>query len=115
MYSERDDYMKLIIAVISNKDIANVLAAISNEGYFATKLNTSGQFLADGHTSVCVGTQEENVPKVYEIIKNNVTKRVVRQYGVDSTLEGSLLKKPVDVEEYGAVSFLLDVEDFQKL
>ena len=52
---------------------------------------------------------------IYSIIKKNVTKRVVRHVGVDSTLQGSLLRKPVDVEEYGAVAFVLDVDQFRKL
>ena len=49
----------------------------------------------------------------FDIIEKNVTKRVVRHIGVDSTLQGSLLKKPVDVEEYGAVEFVLDVDQFR--
>ena len=47
--------------------------------------------------------------------KRQVTKRVVRKTGVESTLEGSLLKKPVDVEEFGAVAFVVDVEQFKRL
>ena len=56
-----------------------------------------------------------NAEKLFDIIEKNVTKRVVRHIGVDSTLQGSLLKKPVDVEEYGAVAFVLDVDQFRKL
>ena len=44
-----------------------------------------------------------------------MTKRVVRQVGVASTLEGSLLRQPVDVEEYGAVAFVINVDEFRKL
>lgn len=107
--------MKLVMAVISNKDIGKVMAAISSEGFFATRISTAGQFLADGHTTVCIGTDDHKVETVFDVIQKNVTKRVVRQAGVESTLEGSLLKKPVDVEEYGAVAFVINVDEFRKL
>lgn len=107
--------MKLVMAVISNKDIGKVMAALSSEGFFVTRISTAGQFLTDGHTTVFMGTDDEKVEKLFEVIEKNVTKRVVRQFGVESTIEGSLLKKPVDVEEYGAVAFVINVDEFRKL
>lgn len=107
--------MKLVIAIVSNKDLPQVLAATSSEGFFSTKISTSGQFLEGGHTTVLFGTDDEKVEKLFDILQNNVTKRIVRQKGVESTIEGSLLKKPVDVEEYGAVAFVVNVDDFRKL
>ncbi len=107
--------MKLAIVIISNKDLPKVLANTSAEGFFSTKISTSGMFLEEGHTTVLFGVEESKVDTLFSIIENNVTKRVVRKTGVESTLEGSLLKKPVDVEEYGAVAFVIDVEQFRKL
>ena len=46
--------------------------------------------------------------------KANITKRVVKTPGVTSTVSGSLLNQAVDVEEYGAVAFTINVEDFNK-
>lgn len=107
--------MKLVIVIISNKDAPKVLAATSTEGYPSTKIATSGQFLESGQTTVLYGVEEDRVEPLFELIKNNVTKRALRKEGVGSTLEGSLLKKPVDVEEFGAVAFIVDVEQFRKL
>lgn len=106
---------KLVIVIISNKDLSKVLSATSTEGFFSTKISTAGQFLEGGHTTVLFGVQEDRVDFLLDLIKKNVTKRVVKQKGIESTLEGSLLKKPVDVEEYGAVAFVIDVEQFKKL
>ena len=107
--------MKLAIVIISNKDLPKVLANTSAEGFFSTKISTSGMFLEEGHTTVLFGVDESKVDNLFTIIENSVTKRVVRKTGVESTLAGSLLKKPVDVEEYGAVAFVIDVEQFRKL
>ena len=103
--------MKLVMAVISNKDVSKVLDAITKEGFFST----TGQFLADGHTTLFIGTEDHKVEQLFDVLKKHVTKRVVRQAGVASTLEGSLLRQPVDVEEYGAVAFVINVDEFRKL
>lgn len=107
--------MKLAIVILSNKDLAQVIAATSAEGFSSTRIATSGQFLENGQTTILYGLEEDKVDFLFDIIKQNVTKRVVKHTGVESTIAGSLLKKPVDVEEYGAVGFVLDVEDFRKL
>lgn len=107
--------MKMVVVIISNKDLTNVLAATSAEGFFSTKVSTAGQFLEGGHTTILFGVEEEKVDLLFDVIEKKVTKRVIKQTGVESTLEGSLLKKPVDVEEYGAVAFVIDVEQFKRL
>ncbi|MBR2134459.1 MAG: cyclic-di-AMP receptor [Eubacterium sp.] len=107
--------MKLVIAIISNSDVSKVLGATSADGFSSTKIATAGQFLQSGQTTVLFGVDESRVEELFEIIESNVTRRVLMEKGVESTIEGSLLKKPVDVEEYGAVAFVIDVEDFRKL
>lgn len=107
--------MKLVIVIVSNKDLTKVLSSTVEEGYFSTKISTQGMFLENGQTTILFGVKDEEVENLFEIIENNITKRVVRHIGVESAFEGSLLKKPVDVEEYGAVAFVLDVDQFRKL
>lgn len=107
--------MKLVMAVISNIDVSKVLDAITKEGFASTRISTTGQFLADGHTTLFIGTEDHKVEQLFDVLKKHVTKRVVRQAGVASTLEGSLLRQPVDVEEYGAVAFVINVDEFRKL
>ncbi len=107
--------MKLVIVIVSNKDLPKVLAAASAEGFFSTKVSTAGQFLEGGHTTVLFGIDDDKVDFLFDVVEKNVTKRIVKKTGVENTLEGSLLKQPVDVEEYGAVAFVIDVEQFRKL
>ena len=106
--------MKLVITIISNADVEKVLNAVAKNGYSATKISTTGQFLVDGHTAVLIGCEDDRVEKLYQILKSSVTKRVVKTPGVKSTITGSLLNQAVDVEEFGAVAFTLNVEDFNK-
>lgn len=107
--------MKLVMTIVSNSDAPNVLDAIAKEKFFATKISTTGQFLVDGHTAILICTDDGKVQQVYSIIENNVKKRVVKNQNVTSTIDGSLLKEAVNVEEYGAVAFTINVEEFKKI
>lgn len=107
--------MKLAIVIVSNKDAANVVGATGAEGYFSTRMSTAGQFLENGHTTILFGVEDEKVDDLFTIIEKSITKRVVRKTQVESTVAGSLLNKPVDVEEYGAVAFVINIDEFRKL
>ncbi|MCD7872457.1 MAG: cyclic-di-AMP receptor [Clostridiales bacterium] len=106
--------MKLIITIVSNKDVGDVIDALGREGFFATKISTTGLFLENGHTCLFIGVKEEKLEEAINVLKGSVTKRVVHQEGVTSTLAGTLLNKPVDVEEFGGILFVIDVEKFVK-
>lgn len=107
--------MKLVIAIISNSDLDRVLGQTSAVGFPSTRIATKGQFLQDGHTTMLFSVTDDKVNELFDVIKKNVTKRVIRNAGVESTIEGSLLNKPVDVETGGAVALVINVEDFKKL
>ncbi|MBR1762177.1 MAG: cyclic-di-AMP receptor [Eubacterium sp.] len=107
--------MKLVIAIISNTDTEKVTSAIAQKGYSSTKISTRGQFLVDGHTTLLIGCDDDKVTPLLEIMKNAATKRVVKSEGVTSTISGSLLNQAVDVEEYGIVAFVINIEEFFKL
>jgi uncharacterized protein YaaQ len=107
--------MKLVIAILSNSDCENVISAIAQNGYSSTKIATQGQFLVDGTTTLLVGCDDDKVKPLLEIMKNSATKRTIESYGVTSTVSGSLLKQAVDVEKYGIVAFIVNIEEFIKL
>lgn len=106
--------MKLIISIVSNKDVENVIDKLGEAQFRATKLSTMGVFLEGGHTSLFIGVEDDRVEEAFKVLQGAVTKRIVRQHGVQSTLNGTLLKQPVDVEEYGGIAFVIDVEEFRK-
>ena len=65
------------MAVISNKDVSKVLDAITKEGFSSSRISTTGQFLADGHTTLFIGTEDHKVDQLFDVLKKHVTKRVV--------------------------------------
>lgn len=107
--------MKLIIAIVSNEDAGKAVEQLSVNRFYVTKLSTSGQFLKGGNTTLLIGIEDERVQEVIDVIRGCTSKRAILQGGVESTLEGSLLAKPIEVTTGGAVVFVLDVEQFEKI
>ena len=93
--------MKLIIAIVNSDDSSSVQAALTEEGYFVTKLSTTGGFLKKGNTTFFIG--------------KNSKKRVEKEPTVPPTEMGEFFTPiMVDVLVGGATVFVLDIEQFEK-
>ena len=71
--------MKLIIAIVNNDDSSTVQSALTEGGFFVTKLATSGGFLKKGNTTFFIGTNDDKVNPALEIIKAHARKRVEKE------------------------------------
>ena len=67
--------MKLVLAIVSNEDGSMVSSALTREGFSVTKLATTGGFLMAGNTTFIVGTDDDKVDKVIEIISTQSSRR----------------------------------------
>ncbi len=107
--------MKLVYAIVNNDDSTSVSSALTKEGFFATKLASTGGFLLSGNTTFMVCTEEENVDKVIDIISQKCKKRTQMvpssaAYGI-----GTYSAVPVEVTVGGATIFVTNVERFEKI
>lgn len=108
--------MKLIIAIVNNDDSSTVQSALTEGGFFVTKLATSGGFLKKGNTTFFVGTNDDKVDSAIEIIKANAKKRVEKEPTVPPTEMGEFFTPiMVDVLVGGATVFVVDVDRFENL
>jgi uncharacterized protein YaaQ len=60
--------MKLIIAIVQNDDADDLIDALTNAHFGATRLASTGGFLRQGNTTIIVGVPEEAVDAVLKII-----------------------------------------------
>ena len=107
--------MKLILAIISNDDAKQCIAALNAQQFQVTKLATTGGFLSVGNTTLIIGCQDKDVDSAIEIIGNE-SKR--RKEAVPSTISmdiNNVSAFPIEVEIGGATVFVLDVNKFVKL
>lgn len=107
--------MKLIFAIVNGDDSHLVSKALMSNGFFATKLASTGGFLSSGNTTFLICTDDENVDKAVEIIKEKSHKRKQFVQSASSVGIGSSATFPVEVSIGGATIFITDVERFEKV
>ena len=106
--------MKLVLAIVQDKDADTLAKEFIQNDVRATKLATSGGFLRAGNTTCIVGMEDDGVKEVFEIIKKSSHTR--EQYVSNMNMDAagtSMLGKPVQVTVGGATVFVLPVEEFK--
>ncbi|PTL38132.1 cyclic-di-AMP receptor [Alkalicoccus saliphilus] len=108
--------MKLIVAVIQDKDSNRLSDALVEKDFQATKLASTGGFLKAGNTTFMIGVQNEEVERVLEIIKENCQAReqLVAPISPMGGNADSYVPYPVEVQVGGATVFILPVDQFEK-
>jgi uncharacterized protein YaaQ len=107
--------MKLILAIVSNDDAPAVSTALTKNNFYITRLATTGGFLRAGNTTIIVGTEDEKVEKVIELIGSEAKRRTEIVPSTASYDIGRYASFPVEVQIGGATIFVLDVDQFIKL
>lgn len=108
--------MKLIFAIVNGDDSPSVARALTKNGFFATKLASTGGFLSAGNTTFLICTENEKVDDAIQIIASKSRKR--KQF-VQNTIPGlstdTFSSFPTEVQVGGATIFVTDVERFEKV
>lgn len=107
--------MKLIYAIVSDDDSTVVSKQLTKNGFFATKLASTGGFLMSGNTTFMICTDDEKVDGAIEVIKANSRKRTQMVPSSSTYGVGSYTPFPVEVTVGGATIFVTNVERFEKI
>ncbi|MFD0870371.1 Uncharacterized protein conserved in bacteria [Chlamydia abortus] len=107
--------MKLVIAVVQDKDSNRLSNALVKEGFRATKLASTGGFLKAGNTTFMIGIEDDRIPEVMQVIKANckVRDQLVTPVSPMGGSTDSYIPFPVEVQVGGAAVFVLQVERFE--
>ncbi|KRL39580.1 cyclic-di-AMP receptor [Lacticaseibacillus manihotivorans] len=108
--------MKMIMAIVQDKD-ANLLSSeFIDNNVRATKLSTTGGFLKSGNTTFLIGIDDDRVDEVLQIIKDTSQTReqfMTPPVNLDATSD-SAMAYPIEVQVGGATVFVLPVEAFHR-
>lgn len=108
--------VKLIIAVVQDKDSTRLSDALVKADFRATKLSSTGGFLKAGNTTFLIGIEDEKIAQLMEIIKENCKSRdqLVAPISPMGGNADSYVPYPVEVQVGGATVFTLPVEEFDQ-
>ncbi|TXK78215.1 cyclic-di-AMP receptor [Paenibacillus sp. N3.4] len=107
--------MKLVVAIVQDKDSNRLSNALIKEGFRATKLASTGGFLRAGNTTFMIGTEDERVQEVMHVIRANckIREQLVTPVSPMGGTTDSYIPFPVEVQVGGAAVFVLPVERFE--
>ncbi|QIL51209.1 hypothetical protein G7084_07870 [Weissella coleopterorum] len=108
--------MKMIIAVVQDKDANKLGTEFIKNNIRATRTATSGGFLRSGNTTFMIGIENDRVEDVLEIIKNNAKARkqfMAPSASLDLSFEATTAM-PMEVQVGGATVFVQDIEQFHR-
>ncbi|AXI07522.1 hypothetical protein CV093_00190 [Oceanobacillus sp. 143] len=106
--------MKLIMAVVQDKDSNRLVNALGEGNFRTTKLATTGGFLKEGNTTLMIGCEDEQLDTALKIIKDNCSQReqMVAPISPMGGNADSYIPQPVKVEVGGATVFILPIESY---
>lgn len=111
--------MKIVYAIVSSDDGTRVTDALNEHQFAVTRLATTGGFLKKGNSTLMIGTEEEQVEEVINLIKETCGKRQKITCNVPSpniaSVSAGYMMIPMVVELGGATIFVTDVERFEKI
>lgn len=106
--------MKLILAIVQDKDANTLSNNLIDANVQATKLSSTGGFLKAGNTTFIIGIEDDRVDDVLKIIKETSHAReqfMAPPVNIDVTGD-SAISYPIEVQIGGATVFVLPVDQF---
>ena len=109
--------MKLVFAVIQGKDADNLVAALRDNGYRCTQINSAGGFLREDNVTVLAGVEDVYVPDVLRLIEQNCYSRTQYVNPLLPIMEPGefYVPNPVEVQVGGATVFVLNVRRCERI
>ena len=109
--------MKLVIAIVHERDKHKVSDALLEAGHKFTIIASTGGFLRDGNVTFLAGTEDKDVDSVIEIVRKWCSSReqYIAQPMPDAIAPAGAVISPVKVCVGGAIVFVVDVEKFERI
>ncbi len=111
--------MKLIFAVVHAEDAKGAAKELNKKQFGVTELSSSGGFLRKDNCTLMIGTEDEKVGEVMDVLKETCAKReeveIVTPYLSEGMQIPNYAYTPIKVEAGGAIVFVVDVAEFWKI
>lgn len=108
--------MKLVITVVHDRDKNRITESLLRNGFKFTKIGSTGGFLREGNVTLLIGVEEAELDACLQVIGESCKTReqFVNVLPPDAAPVGTFMPSPVKVLVGGAVTFVVDVERFER-
>ena len=105
--------MKLIVAVVDDKDANRVMSALTDQHVGVTCVSSTGSFIIPGKSTLLTGVDDALVPQVMTVIAELAATR--QSYVPMARGADPYLASMVEVPTGGFLSFVLEVDHFEQV
>jgi uncharacterized protein YaaQ len=105
--------MKLVYIIVRSNDSGQVTGSLNKQGFYVTKMASTGGFLREGNTTLIVGTDEDNVEEVINIVKKECGPK--KQVFTNMMGPGEYSAMNTVLTVGGATIFVMDIERYEKI
>ncbi|MEX0766153.1 MAG: cyclic-di-AMP receptor [bacterium] len=108
--------MRLVLAIVQEKDAGRLIDALTEDGIQATMLASTGGFLREGNSTILVGIEDHHLTQVLATIQKCCHRREQYVSPMPPAVEpvDSYVTYPVKVEVGGAIVFVMQVERMER-
>jgi uncharacterized protein YaaQ len=109
--------MKLVVAIVQGKDAEDLVGVLARRDFRVTQINSAGGFLRESNVTLLVGVEDEQVPLVFELIRQSCHTRTQYVNPLLPVMEPGefYMPNPVEVEVGGAAVFVLKMQRLVRL
>lgn len=108
--------MKLVFAVVQDYDAPQLLDAITQNGYRATQIASTGGFLRVGNTTLMIGVEDAHLPRVLRLVADNCRERSETvQPEIIGDIHDWYPPELVEVVVGGGNVFVVNVQRFERI
>ncbi len=109
--------MKLVLAIVQEKDSGRLMDALTEAGFQATLLASTGGFLRAGNATVLIGVEDAHVERVLGVVRQTCHTREQLMSPMPPVVEpaDAFAAYPVKVQVGGAIVFVLPVDRVERV
>ena len=104
--------MKLVVAVVQDRDSQAVTGALVKHGYRVTKVSSTGGFLKRGNATLLIGCEDSMVESLVTVIRNACEPVAELVIGSPTDTAAGM---PTSVAVRGSTVFVIEVERYERL
>ncbi|RLT40803.1 MAG: hypothetical protein DWI58_10130 [Chloroflexi bacterium] len=107
---------KLVMMIVGDTDADDLLAALTQHHFSATKIGSTGGFLRRGSVTIFSGVEESQVDAVIAVV-NEICPVRMEMVPIETSpfVDETGYSKPIEVRTGGAIVFVLNVDRFQRI
>ena len=103
--------MELIAAIVQDRDADELLDALMETGFRATKIQTTGGFLRGSSNLILIGVEPEKADHALEVIRSHCQSRTQLVHPDNAPY----LASPLEVRIGGAIVFVWELQRYERL